>query len=812
MFIILILLSNCFYYIKAQNIISRLSGTIIDSVQNTPIPYVQIFLFNTNDSIVSVALSNEKGNFFFQSIHYTKDLYLLIHGINYEEKRIDLPYIENITHSKLDFDSLLLQPKINQLGSIGISYKQDYIEQKFDRTIFNISEDKAAAAITILDLLRTLPGVVVDEEGNIRYKGGAPTIYVDNILMKYRYAKIEMIPVHQVEKIELVDNMMQTGEDGTGGIINILLKTINKDGLSGMISITSGTIRFKYLGASNLFLNLNYKYKRCTFFLNSTFDYAPSNELIYTQSTVRSNNDTVFQSSDFNQSFQQFFTSTYAGVVYNPTSKTRLQASTFIIYAPSKASYVDNLYNYSVQRPDSSLYQWTDNSINQSTQLLTGLTLSFYHKFDTLDTYIRGLMGFTYVHQFSNTFSTYHYNQINSTLTDSTYIFNNTSNAYFKYPWLRVTYNHSINKNLRLNLSYSLYVYVNSTQNMHHVDNTLILPQSQFAHYINHSHSVPLRIGGKINKWTLDGGINFIADCYDGTYLRYQLDDQDTSFFFKKNYIKVLPSLLVGYNFNNNSMIKLSFDKRANMPYFRLLTDYIDKKNPYQWYSGNSKLKPVDVYSFYFSYNYNKEKFNLSTECFFNYTNNQFVTIAIPISSLISLNRPENLYQQTNLGIDASLWFSVKSIINFSLSGNLFHNLFNIDTLNNLVKQYNLSENDYKRRQLGYYAKFSTEMNFKGFNMMLYISYYGKEITFNGYKNGYMSSSFNISKKFLDNKLRVTLGLNRIFDDLLPHKSFSDMFGITSRVTSRGTYYERYYYLTLQYNIGQGERGTKNLK
>lgn len=147
---------------------------------------------------------------------------------------------------------------------------------KFDRKVFPISEIKKSSANTVLDLLRTLPGVVVDEDGNIRYKGAEATILVDEHPLDQIYASVEIIPVEQIEKIELIDPAMRTGGTGRGGIINFVLKKAKNDGLSGLLSANASTLKFNKLDNYRAFANINYKVKNWVFFINSSYDFMSS--------------------------------------------------------------------------------------------------------------------------------------------------------------------------------------------------------------------------------------------------------------------------------------------------------------------------------------------------------------------------------------------------------------------------------------------------------------------------------------------------------------------------------------------------------
>ena len=155
--------------------------------------------------------------------------------------RIEIIYSGN---PKINLGRVLLHANASEMKEATVIGKTSYMEQKFDRKVFNIDEAKTTSAKDIFDLLRTLPGVTVDEDDNVMYKGAPATIYVDDQPAEYVYPKIRMIPVASVLKIELIDASLRSGA-GKGGIINIKMKNLATDGFSGVAQADNRTVNLK---------------------------------------------------------------------------------------------------------------------------------------------------------------------------------------------------------------------------------------------------------------------------------------------------------------------------------------------------------------------------------------------------------------------------------------------------------------------------------------------------------------------------------------------------------------------------------------
>jgi hypothetical protein len=723
-----------------------------------------------------------------------------------------LKRIEQDTLKLSDSTDSISFPEI-ELEEVIVKKSLPFVIDKFDRKVYPMSESKKATARTVLDLLRTLPGIVVDEKENIRFKGTEASVYIDDQPMNKMYSRIEMIPVEKIDKIELIDPAMRTGGDGHGGIINVRLKIEKTDGLSGIASVNTGTTYFDNIDNSRYFFNLNYKKKNdLIFFLNSSIE--SSEQHLETDMTGKvnlpdfsSNQMSISQDSTKRTGFYN-----YLGATYDYSENTKLYLSIHFL----QSTYRNHSGNHFLEQDENTgsvFNQYTENESMKEKQLNAGFHASYQHTLDTLDSYFKWSGGFYVFNGLSDRHSRFYFQNINSKMTDSLYIYDNERNFYSKALYLDFFLNKSITKTSRWNLAYNISVdNTDSLYNKHRISGKLYLPKNQMNQNKNQSHHLSFRIGTQINKWKLDGGVNFKAEHINAVFDRYKLDEQDTILSIKKLYFRILPSITIVYSFNDISEMKLSLSQTSEPPYFLQLSDFVDKNNLYNWVSGNPDLKPIDYYSIYWSCSHHKEKWNASAEVFFNYTDNEAEDLAIPINSLIALSKPENIARKSNTGLDLSFWYELNNKLNCSVSSSLFHTFFDLKNLSSIAKQLNINVPDMTKRQFGYHIKYSMEYKLRDFYTLFYINYFAKELTFDGYDKPSIHSSLSLGKRLLKNKLRATLSINNIFNSLFEHGSYSDNFGITRDTKLYGTRYDCNFYLSLQYSFNQGDRGTKDYK
>lgn len=797
-----------FFVISLTSKSQYLQGRLIDSITKTPLPYSNVLIKKLNDSLIGGILTNEKGEFKINA-KSNDDIKLVAGSLGYKLKTILLNNLEKSKTNNLG--EIALAQDSYQLVETNVEVNRNFMEQKFDRKVFNISNEKTAAVRTIFDLLRTLPGIVVDEEGNVRYKGTSATIYVDDQPSEFLYPKIDMIPVENITKIELIDAAMQTGGNGRGGIINIKYKTVSNDGFSGLVKIDPGTIKYQNFDESENFLNINYKKKNITFLNNCSYGNNLQSFISKTENQINTFQLPSSQNVNNNAKFEQQIFYDFIGTLFTPSEKTRMYLGTGLF---------NNSYNYPWEESFLESNNVNDGVLNSHNsigntdviQLNKGINFSLRHIIDTNDTYLRVFASYKIDNQDDNKNTFFYYHIINSALADSIYNYSDKKNDISKQFSCTVFYNQTVSKNTRWNLSYNNTTIKEVSKNNNYLFNKLNLPQSRIDNSNTQRHDLSWHIGTKLKKWKLDGGINFSDSYINGNYVRYKEDNSDTVLKINKNYLRILPSATIAYIINDTEEVKLTFSQTSKFPYFSDLSDYIDKLNPYYWSSGNSALKPEDIYSIYLGYSYNKDKWNATAEGFFNYNNNAVARVSYPLSSLLVLSKPENIAKVSEYGVDLSTWFMVTSKFNFSLSSSLFYTNYNIRALKNSASFYNLPLTDLVKTQFGYYIKYNMEYKIKEFSTMFYLNYNSKELTYDGYNKAWINSSFSISRKFLKDKLTASMGIYNIFDDMIDHGTYSNNFGIISNTRTYDSIYKRLYSMSIQYTFRQGDRGTKDYK
>ncbi len=225
---------------------SGIKGRIVDSEQAVPLEAASVaLLLAVDSSMVSFALSDSAGGFQWASM--APDRYRLVATyVGYA------PFDTVFSLGKkqrLDLGSIRLKARNFGLGEVEILAKATPIIMRNDTIFFNASSFKTDKNDAVLELLRGLPGIEVDDEGNIRAMGKA----VLNILVDGKPffngdqgTTTRVLPADAIQTVEVYDQTSKesdfTGvEDGKKEkTINLVLKEDRKKGWFGSVAASSG--------------------------------------------------------------------------------------------------------------------------------------------------------------------------------------------------------------------------------------------------------------------------------------------------------------------------------------------------------------------------------------------------------------------------------------------------------------------------------------------------------------------------------------------------------------------------------------------
>ena len=163
---IFLLLTLCVFSPALSQV--TISGNIVDG-EDAALPGATAMLMNSNDSLlVNFSLSDGEGNFLFKKIlkgqYYVQVTYL-------EFDMLRIPVEIGADKKDVDLGKIIMTPEGTRLESVQITAEIIPIQIKGDTIEYNTAAFDVQANDKVEDLLKQLPGVEVDDDGNIKAQG-----------------------------------------------------------------------------------------------------------------------------------------------------------------------------------------------------------------------------------------------------------------------------------------------------------------------------------------------------------------------------------------------------------------------------------------------------------------------------------------------------------------------------------------------------------------------------------------------------------------------------------------------------------------
>lgn len=240
------------------------SGKIIDGKTREPLEYAVASLLNGADSsVVDNAVTGKTGEFTFYRVK-GGDYLLKISFLGYRplRKRVSItPQAVNVQVGALELEQspISLKEVAVKADAPPVVVKQDTIE-------FNAGSFKTRENATTEDLLKKLPGVTVDKDGNIKANGeDVKKVYVDGREFFGNDPKIATrnLPANIIDKVQVIDKKSDQAEftkidDGVRDkVLNLTIKEDKKVGLFGNAAVGGGNDNFALTNATRFDGNLN---------------------------------------------------------------------------------------------------------------------------------------------------------------------------------------------------------------------------------------------------------------------------------------------------------------------------------------------------------------------------------------------------------------------------------------------------------------------------------------------------------------------------------------------------------------------------
>lgn len=236
---------------------SKITGFVIDSAVTTAVEYANIALISKiTNKPVDGTMADEKGKFSLTRVA-VGDYKITISFIGFADKTLDNIKVEK--GKDIDLGVIKMSQSSTMLNEVTVTGEKSMIEEKVDRLVYNAEKDLTSKGGDAADVLKKVPMLSVDLDGNVSLRGTSNIkVLINNkpstIVASSVADALKMIPADLIKSVEVITSpSAKYDAEGSGGIINIITKKSNLQGLN--LNVDSGV----GLRGSNLSLNGNYR-------------------------------------------------------------------------------------------------------------------------------------------------------------------------------------------------------------------------------------------------------------------------------------------------------------------------------------------------------------------------------------------------------------------------------------------------------------------------------------------------------------------------------------------------------------------------
>lgn len=209
-------------------------GKLVDE-NRKPVPFASISILR-GDSAVGGVLVQENGFFEVPNLPFG-NLKLKVAAMGFAPFEKD--FILSPSHPAMDLGNIQVATDAVVLQAAEVTKERATQVLQVDRRVYNVEKDISVVGGDATDVMKNIPGLSVDAEGNVEMRGQAPRVFVDG---RPTMMTLDQIPAADIERVEVITNPSAAFDaDATGGIVNVVLKKTVRPGFSGQLMAGIGT-------------------------------------------------------------------------------------------------------------------------------------------------------------------------------------------------------------------------------------------------------------------------------------------------------------------------------------------------------------------------------------------------------------------------------------------------------------------------------------------------------------------------------------------------------------------------------------------
>ncbi len=726
----------------------KITGTVVDKDTGKPLEYATVVLKRVRDpEQVTGAITDLNGAFevetspgmFNISVEY-------ISYLSYKKER-------QLIRSSTDLGTISLALDVAKLDEVEVVAERTTVELRLDKKIYNVGKDLTVRGGTVSDVLDNVPSVSVDVEGNVQLRGNDDVRILINgkpsaITGLNSTEALRQLPAESIERVEVITSpSARYDAEGSGGIINIILRRSKLQGLNGALTVNGG-----YPYSAGINGNINYRTGNINIFTNTGYNYRerPGNSLNDTDFFDASGNFTnaLREEREFDR-IRKGLNANF-GIEWYVNETASITQSIFIRDSDNSSETTNDFFQTNVSGTTRSGFRFDPETETDETfqyafnfdKQFNGDSehqLTFAFQYETSDEVEESLI-------IQNGFDS----ESVRTAEDQRRVFLQTDYVLplGKSGQFEIGYRGDFNT---LNTDYDV-VFISPTEEELGVTNP-----SNVLDYKETINAVYTQYGNSFKRFSFLAGLRYEAT-------RLIINQLETNDFNRNNFDGLFPTLNLNLEMDEKESFQLGYNRRIRRPRSFFLNPFPSRSSPTNLFQGNPNLTPSFSNQVDLGYLKRWEKLTFNGSIYFQRATDviSFITEDTGEDTffdgeIVSILRrtPVNLARNDRYGFDVT--FNYRPTRKWNLNTNV--NLFN------LITRGDFNNQNFDAENLSWFIRLNNKITLPGsVDWQTRIFYRGPTENAQTRNQGIFSLDFAFSKDFFKEKASLAFNVSDIFN------------------------------------------------
>ncbi len=549
--------------------------------------------------LLSGVITKSNGDFDFSAVPVMGKLELRISNSGFKTQQQDFSLMSKpVPGTPPSFDkdlgNIKLETDAKMLSTVTITGAAPALKMDIDKKVFNVDKNIVSAGGTAVDVMRNVPSVQVDIDGNVKLRNAAPQIYVDG---RPTTLSLDQIPADAIQSVEVITNpsAKYDASGGNAGILNIVLKKNKATGYNGNISAGIDS-----RGGINAGANFNVRQNKINFSAAGMLHQMRSNTTGTTDRLNLADTQTHVYQSDINKTKGAFLFGKL-GLDYYITNRATISLGLVKVHGqfnPNEtiSSTTDSLLDSGIKSTNS-----VRSTAGSRTFDANGLQLDYVYNFPKNGEQLTANANYFSGNNTGN--SLYTTNYLSGNNVTGTQLQKVSSVGGINFLTIQTDYSLPFGKQKQSKLEAGLRAQQHQTTNNNDnftgssADNLVKIPAGTSDYKsTDNVYAAYVSVKSTIKDFGYEVGVRAENSNYNGELM-------NTGEKFSNNYpVSLFPSLFLSQKLKNKQELQFSYTRRINRPnFFQLIpfTDYTDSLNITR---GNPNLVPEFTSSMEMSY------------------------------------------------------------------------------------------------------------------------------------------------------------------------------------------------------------------